>query len=139
MIVRGLATVRGTAAGVLLLAGCAREPSPTRTEPPDVGAPAPAAPALSRFSVPLEYDVTAVLRVVEQAVPRTFGSMGSVRAINGDEGKHYAYQARGYYKPRFGPTLSAGCGNAQERPRIVIELATPLSLTEDWHLVSHAR
>ena len=163
MRVRGLATVRGTAAGVLLLAGCAREPSPTRTEPPDVGAPAPAAAALSRFSVPLEYDVTAVLRVVEQAVPRTLGSMDSVRVLNGDDRKHYAfeatrgpftafalgremhlratiaYQARGYYKPRFAPTLSAGCGNAKERPRLIVELATPLSLTSDWHLVSHAR
>jgi len=163
MRVRGLATVRGTAAGVLLLAGCAREPSPTRTEPPDVGAPAPAAAALSRFSVPLEYDVTAVLRVVEQAVPRTLGSMDSVRVLDGDDRKHYAfeatrgpftafalgremhlratiaYQARGYYKPRFAPTLSAGCGNAKERPRLIVELATPLSLTSDWHLVSHAR
>ena len=161
--VQGLATVLGTAIGVLLLVGCAREPSPNRTEPPDLGAPAPSEAALSRFSVPLEYDVTAVLRVVEQAVPRTFGSMDSVRVLNGDERKHYAfeatrgpftafalgremhlratiaYQARGYYKPRFAPTLSAGCGNDKERPRIVVELATPLTLTEDWHLVSHAR
>ena len=161
--VRGLATVRGTAVGALLLAGCAREPAATRTEPPDLGAPAPLAAALSRFSVPLEYDVTAVLRLVEQAVPRTFGSMDSVRSMSGDSGKHYAfeatrgpftafasgremhlratfaYQARGYYKPRLGPTLSAGCGNAKERPRIIVELATPLSLTKDWHLASHAR
>ena len=50
-----------------------------------------------------------------------------------------AYQARGFYKPPLGPTISAGCGNAKERPRIVVELATPLSLTKDWHLVSNAR
>src|SRR5206468_10601541 len=50
-----------------------------------------------------------------------------------------AYRARGYYKPRIGPTLSAGCGNANDQPRLVVELATPLSLTSDWHLVSHAR
>jgi hypothetical protein len=161
--VRGLATVRGTAVVLLVLAGCAREPENTRTAPPDVGAPPPAAVSLSRFSVPLEYDVTAVLRLVEQAVPRTFGSMDSVRSMNDDPRKHYAfeatrgpftafalgremhlratiaYQARGYYKPRLGPTLSAGCGNAKERPRLIVELATPLSLTSDWHLVSHAR
>src|SRR5436190_22320741 len=162
--VRGMATVRGAAVGIFLLTGCAREPAPrTRNEPPDVGAPAPSAAALSRFSVPLEYDVTAVLRLVEQAVPRTFGSMDSVRSINDDARKHYAfeatrgpftafasgremhlratfaYQARGYYKPRLGPTLSAGCGNGKERPRIVVELATPLSLTKDWHLMTHAR
>jgi hypothetical protein len=153
----------GAAAAVLVLAGCAREPAATRTEPPDLGAPAPSAPALSRFSVPLEYDVTAVLRLVDEAVPRTFGSMDSVRSINDDTRKHYAfeatrgpftafatgremhlratlaYQARGFYKPPIGPTLSAGCGSEKERPRIIVELATPLTLTADWHLVSHAR
>jgi hypothetical protein len=50
-----------------------------------------------------------------------------------------AYAARGFYKPPIGPTLSAGCGEKDVRPRIVLELATPLSLTPDWHLVSHAR
>jgi len=128
-----------------------------------VGAPAPSAPALSRFSVPLEYDVTAVLRLVDQVVPRTFGSMDSVRAVNGDSRKHYAfeatrgpftafatgremhlratfaYRARGFYKPPIGPTLSAGCGSETDKPRIVVELATPLSLTSDWHLLSQAR
>ena len=143
--------------------GCSREAPSTKTAPPDVGAPPPSAPALSRFSVPLEYDVTAVLRVVDQVVPKTFGSMDSIRTVNGDSRKHYAfeatrgpftafatgremhlratlaYRARGYYKPPFGPTLSAGCGSATEQPRIVVELATPLTLTSNWHLVSHAR
>jgi hypothetical protein len=104
-----------------------------------------------------------VLRLVEQVVPATFGSMDSVRAVDGDARKHYAfeatrgpftafatgremhlratfaYEARGYFKPRLMPTISAGCGNATDRPRLVVELATPLSLTPDWHLVSHAR
>lgn len=142
---------------------CSREAPSTKSAPPDVGAPPPSAPALSRFSVPLEYDVTAVLRLVDQVVPRTFGSMDSVRTVNGDDRKHYAfeatrgpftafasgremhlratfaYRARGYYKPPLAPTISAGCGGDKERPRIVVELATPLTLTSDWHLVSHAR
>jgi hypothetical protein len=142
---------------------CSREAPSTKSAPPDLGAPAPSAPALSRFSVPLEYDVTAVLRLVDQVVPTTFGSMDSVRTVNGDSRKHYAfeatrgpftafatgremhlratfaYRARGYYKPPLGPTISAGCGSANEQPRIVVELATPLTLTSDWHLVSHAR
>lgn len=148
---------------MLALTACTREPPAAGTAPPDLGAPAPSPAALSRFSVPLEYDVTAVLRLVEQVVPKTFGSMDSVRSIGGDARKHYAfeatrgpftafasgremhlratlaYQARGFYKPPFGPTLSAGCGNDKERPRIVVELATPLTLTPDWHLASHAR
>ncbi len=142
---------------------CSREAPSTKSAPPDVGAPPPSAPALSRFSVPLEYDVTAVLRLVDQVVPRTFGSMDSVRTVNGDDRKHYAfeatrgpftafasgreihlratfaYRARGYYKPPLAPTISAGCGSEQEKPRIVVELATPLTLTSDWHLVSNAR
>jgi len=159
------ATTRVGIALLLALSGCTRETktSATASAPPDVGAPAPAPVPLSRFSVPLEYDVTAVLRLVDQVVPRTFGSMDSVHAIDGDDRKHYAfearrgpftafaagremhlratlaYAARGYYKPPIGPTISAGCGGKDERPRIVLELATPLSLTPDWHLVSHAR
>ena len=145
-----------------LLACTSDTPAP-RTELQSDGAPAPSAPALSRFSVPLEYDVTAVLRLVDSIVPRTFGSMNEVRNVNGDSRKRYAfeatrgrftafasgremhlratfaYRARGYYKPPIGPTLSAGCGSASERPRIVVELATPLTLTPDWHLATRAR
>ena len=148
---------------LVLLSACAREAPSTSPEPPDVAAPAPAPPELSRFSVPLEYDFTAVLRLVEQIVPTTFGSMDSVKTVGDDNRKHYAfeairgpftafadgnllhlratfaYSARGYYKPIVGPTLSAGCGNDKERPRVVVELATPISLTDSFHLVSKAR
>jgi hypothetical protein len=158
-----LATTRLGLAAVLAVLGCSPEPPSTRTAPPDLGAPPPSAPALSHFSVPLEYDAEAVLQVVEEAVPRTFGSMDSIRTVDGDSRKHYAfeaargpftafargremhlratlaYQARGYYKPPIAPTISAGCGGERERPRIVVELATPLGLTPDWHLTSEAR
>ncbi|MEO8335663.1 MAG: DUF4403 family protein [bacterium] len=146
-----------------LVAGCAREVPSTTADLADVAAPAPAPPELSRFSVPLEYDFTAVLRVVEQVVPTKFGSMDSVKTVGDDTRKHYAfeairgpftafadgnllhlratfsYRARGYYKPIIGPTLSAGCGNGTDRPRVVVELATPIGLADDFHLVSKAR
>jgi hypothetical protein len=158
-----LATTRRVLALLLPVLACSREAPSSKSAPPDIGAPPPSAPALSRFSVPLEYDVTAVLRLVDQVVPRTFGSMDSIRTVNGDSRKHYAfeatrgpftafatgremhlratfaYRARGYYKAPFAPTISAGCGSDKEQPRIVVELATPLSLTANWHLVSHAR
>lgn len=148
---------------VTLVAGCTREAPSTSPEPPDAAAPAPAPPELSRFSVPLEYDFTAVLRLVEQIVPTKFGSMDSVKTVGDDDRKHYAFEAvrgpftafaegnllhlratfaygaRGYYKPIIGPTLSAGCGNGAERPRVVVELATPIGLTDDFHLASKAR
>jgi hypothetical protein len=146
-----------------LVAGCTREAPSTTPEPPDVAAPAPAPAELSRFSVPLEYDFSAVLRLVEQIVPTQFGSMDSVRTVGDDTRRHYAfeavrgpftafadgnllhlsatfaYSARGYYKPMIGPTLSAGCGNDKERPRVVVELATPIGLGDDFHLVAKAR
>jgi hypothetical protein len=106
-----------------------------------------------------------MVRFVEQAVPKTFGSMDSVRMIGTDDRRHYAfeavrgpftafaegnqvhlratvaYRAKGFYKPLIGPTLSAGCGGEREseRPRVVIELAAPLTLTADWHLASKSR
>ena len=149
------------AAGILV--ACAREAPSTLPEPPDVAAPTPAPAQVSRLSVPLEYDFTAVLRLIEQIVPTRFGSMDSVKQMGDNDRRHYAfeasrgpftafadgnllhlratiaYQARGFIKPVIGPTLSAGCGQSTERPRLVVELATPLTLTRDWHLASNAR
>ncbi len=89
--------------------------------------------------------------------------MDSVRMMGTDDRRHYAfeavrgpfttfadgnllhlrttlaYSARGFYKPRLSPTISAGCGKGAERPRITVELATPLTLTEGWHLASRVR
>ena len=148
-------------AGILL--ACTREAPSTLPEPPDMAAPAPAPAQMSRLSVPLEYDFTAVLRLVEQIVPTSFGSMDSVKQMGDNDRRHYAfeasrepftafadgnllhlratiaYQARGFIKPVIGPTISAGCGQGMERPRLVVELATPLTLTRDWHLASKAR
>ncbi|HYV99404.1 MAG TPA: DUF4403 family protein [Gemmatimonadaceae bacterium] len=118
---------------------------------------------VSRFDVPLQYDFTPQLALVERAIPVSFGSMDSLRQMGDNERKHYAfaasrgpfvayargrevymralfsYQARGYYKPPIGPTLSAGCGNDKQSPGIVLELVAPLTLTPDWHLKSTAR
>lgn len=125
----------------------------------------PAAPVLpvSRFGVPLSYDFTSILAIIERAVPKKFGSLDSAHVVGTDSSKHYSfeavrgpfvafadgklmhlratlsYAARGYYKPLIGPTLGAGCGNDKDRPRVVVELLTPLSLTSNWHLKSHAR
>jgi len=125
--------------------------------------PPPVMPA-SHFDVPLTYDITKVIGVVDRAVPTQFGSLDSVHQVGDDASRHYAYQAkrgaftvfgndsefhmratlayeaRGYYKLGFAPTVSAGCGTSTDHPpRAVVELATPLSLSPNWHLVSHAR
>jgi len=148
---------------VVALSSCRRETTTVTSNIVDEAAPPPPPAERSRFSVPLDYDFTAVLRVVERVVPATFGSMDSVRMVGNDSHRHYAfeadrgpftafasgsqlhlratlaYTARGFYKPIVGPTIGAGCGKGDERPRIVVELATPLTLTNDWHLASHAR
>ena len=139
---------------------CHGEPAPAgiRDE-----APPPAPTVVSRLSAPIEYDFTAVLPLIERAVPRHLGSMDSVRRAGLDPRKHYAfeaergpftafaegdqmhlrttiaYTARAFYKPFLGPTVSAGCGKGDERPRLVLELTTPLTLGPNWHLRSHAK
>ena len=144
---------------------CGRAPdtATTAAEPLALGPPAPPPPALSRFSVPLEYDFSTMARLVERAVPSTFGSMDSVHVLGNDDRRHYAfeakrgafttfahggelhlrsvvgYRARGYYKPPLAPTVSAGCGDEHEQPRVVVELAAPITLTSAWHLASRAR
>ena len=155
----------GLLLAVVLAAGACREkPAPrpaAQAAIPD--APPPVIPA-SRFDVPLTYDITKVLRDVERAVPTQFGSLDSVHQAGDDPSRHFAYvahrgpftafgidsvfhlratltyRARGYYKLPIGPTVSAGCGTSTDRPpRAVIELATPLSLTPDWHLAAHTK
>lgn len=152
-------------ATVALCTGCAGKSTvaaAVATEVADIAAPPPAPAPRSRFSVPLKYDFAGILRVVERSVPTTIGSMDSVRVAGNDTRRHYAfvatrgpftafadgdvlhlmstieYSARGYYKPIVGPTVSAGCGNGAEKPRLLIELTTPIGVSPDWRLVSHA-
>lgn len=127
------------------------------TEPP------PPPQTLSRFNVPIDYDFTPVMATVERVVPKTFGSLSDVRRVPNDARRRYAfeatrgpftafaagsqlhlrttlsYAARGYYDPVLGPTIQAGCGSDKQRPRIVLELVTPLTLDSTWHLKSKAR
>jgi len=151
--------------GALLL-GCDRGPKADDASRADseFTLPPPAPAETSRFSVPLDYDFSAILRLVERVVPKTFGSIDSVKQAGDDTHRHYAFQAdrgpftafadgrlvhlqatldyqvRGWFKPIIGPTLSAGCGkDPKNRPRLVIEMATPLTLTDNWHLASHAQ
>jgi hypothetical protein len=143
-------------------AGKSTAAASTSSEIADISAPPPAPAPRSRFSVPLKYDFASILRVVERAVPVSIGSMDSVHAVASDSRRHYAYAAtrspftayaagdslhlkatveysvRGYYKPIVGPTMSAGCGDGADKPRLVIELTTPISVSDDWRLITHA-
>lgn len=157
------ALVTGALAAPSLLACRADRPAPAAADSTDVAPPVPPPPSLSRFDVPLQYDFTPVLAVIERVVPTTFGAISSMHVLGGDERKRYAYEAqrgpftafadgaqvhlratlsyaaRGSYSPPIGPTVSTGCGLNGERPRITVELATPITLTSDWRLSSRAR
>jgi hypothetical protein len=146
----------------LLATGCRRDPIDHDADLP-LGSPPPAPAELSRFSAPLNYDFGPVMTVVERVVPTKFGSLDSVHQIGNDERRHYAfeaergefsaraqdsmvflravltYAARGFFKPPIGPTLSGGCGGGSDtasRPRVVVEIAAPLTLDSTWHLKS---
>jgi hypothetical protein len=152
---------------LIVAASCSRDKkTPVIENPADTAistADDMAMPVVSHFQVPLAYDFTPILAVVERAVPKTFGSLDSVKQVGDDQRKHYAfvatrdtfttfmrgqfvhlrtrisYQGRGYYKPPIGPTISAGCGNDKEQPQIQIELVTPITLNRNWHLRSESR
>lgn len=152
-------------AALPLVQACRREQPVTVAGTRLDSLPTPPPLPLSRFNVPLVYDYTPVLAVVERAVPRKFGAIDSAHMVGTDPNRHYAYEAvrgpfttfvrdnevhlratlsyaaRGYFKPRFGPTIGAGCGgdSPAERPRVTVELVTPLTLTPEWHLSSHSR
>jgi hypothetical protein len=152
------------AVAALCIAGWGCQPGRPRS-PADLADedPPPPPQTLSRFNVPIDYDFTPVMATVERAVPKRFGSLDSIREVPGDPRHHYAfeatrgpftafvvgsqvhlrttltYAARGFYKPVVGPTVSAGCGSADPRPRLGVELVTPRTVVSIWHLRSRAR
>ncbi len=150
----------GASAALALLVACQSQAAPADFFE---GAPPPPPSAESRLSASVDYDYSSVLQLVERVVPRKFGARDSVHMVGLDPRKHYsfeaergpftafadggvlhlratlAYGAKAYYKPFLGPTLNAGCGRHGEQPRLVVELATPLTVTSDWHLKSRAR
>jgi hypothetical protein len=149
-------------ASLITVTGCASEASTPDISPDVLTAAPPPPPALSQFNVPVEYNFGSVLSAVERAIPLQFGSLDSIRTVENDSRRHYAfeahrqaftayadgrvirlkatlaYAAKGYYKPIVTPTISAGCGGKDiaTRPRITVELSTPITLTAEWHLAS---
>jgi hypothetical protein len=157
---------RSIAALALALGAACNPASKPPGDPFAATEPPPPPQTLSRFTVPLDYDFTPVMATVEREVPKTFGSLKEIHPFPNDPRKRYAfeavrgpftafvvgsqvhlrttlsYAARGYYNPRLAPEIRAGCGsetNPAERPRIVVELVTPLTIDSLWNLKSRAR
>ena len=112
----------------------------------------------SIVDAPITYDLTPAIATLEAAVPRRFGNINDRRRSSTNRRVRTAfaaerepfkvrfdgttvrvatvieYQGRGWYDPAIGADLHGSCGMGVERPRAVIEIATTLRLTADWHL-----
>jgi hypothetical protein len=137
------------------------EPDPPLLLPDSV---VPPASPLSTISVPLDIPVGVLADLLEDAVPRSFGTSDSMRTIprdgrtrvsialergpfsvqvNGDRARiettiGYALQVA-YAIPAF-PDVGGSCGtNGSLRPRLRVAIASPVSIAPDWTLRTRAR
>jgi len=135
---------------------------------PVVAADISTLPALppSTLNVPVIYDLTPVLEALEREVPTQWGTMDERRqhptndrvsfafelersgfsaSLDGDTARLSAtlrYRGRGWYDPPLAPEVSASCGtstSSDDRPRALVAISSPLSLTEEWSLQGRAR
>ncbi|HUF75861.1 MAG TPA: DUF4403 family protein [Longimicrobiales bacterium] len=117
----------------------------------------------SSLAVPLGIPLARLVALLEDAVPREFGSMDERRELPGQDRTSLAfslerspirasvegrvarvetvleYALRAYYDPPVLPEVSGSCGTGDDgkrRLRVVIE--APLRLTEDWRLATTA-
>lgn len=154
--------------GCATLAGCDRSlpevHAPRPELQPDAELEAPEAP-LASLAAPVVYDLTEVLGDLEEEVPLTFGNLeerqdhpdrGSLAfaydaehspfaaEMSGDTARLSAtleYRVRAWYDPPILPEVSVSCGTGEgePRPRAVVELSSPLTLSRDWVLLSRTR
>jgi len=139
--------------------------------PPRISAPAPelqvddaSPPPLptSTLTVPIVADLSSILEKLEQAIPRTRGSLDERKSVEDNDRLEVAfalergpfeaelqgdiahlqsvieYRGRVWYDPPILPTVSASCATdlGQPAPRAVVALTSPIWLTSDWQLAS---
>ena len=120
---------------------------------------------VSTLAMPVTYDLSPVIDVLESKVPRAFGSLedrkeipsndraqaafelrrGPFRAeLDGDVARMSAvirYRGRAWYDPPLLPEISASCGTGENEdlPRAVVAISARLTLDDDWGLRGRAR
>jgi hypothetical protein len=153
--------------GCFLVMGCDRTPEVQAPEPDVAAEDEIRVPHLGDASLaaPVVYDLTRVLAEMEEAVPRMLGDMEERHAhpdrerltvayratrgpldarIRGQEASlatTLEYQVRAWYDPPLLPSVRVSCGTEEGelRPRARLELVSPLSLSQDWVLLSRTR
>ena len=112
----------------------------------------------SLVDAPITYDLSPAIAALEAAVPTKFGDINARRRsetnhrinmafaaerspfqiqIEGSTvrvGTVIEYQGKGWYNAPLGADLFGSCGMGMDRPRAVVDIATTLRITPDWHL-----
>jgi hypothetical protein len=151
-------------AALLATAGCERRLD-IEAPPPAVTADTDTLPSLptSTLDIPLTYDLSPVVRALENAVPKKFGNIDERHEVKGQPRMHVAFEARrdpfqvsldgqvahltatlhyagkGWYKAPVVPEVSGSCGIGGEPPRLRIEVTDALRITPDWKLRGKTR
>ncbi len=149
----------------ILLAGCGG-PMVIDAPPPKVGADLPDSippVPISTLEAPIVYDLEPILSTLEDAVPRKFGDMEkrtqhptngrvsfafagtrtpfriSIDGTNIRMASVVSYEAKGWFDPLIGPTVSGGCDGREDKPRLSLALRSTFSIDSLWHLKSRTR
>jgi len=149
---------------LVAIAGCERKLD-IEAPPPAVTADTDTLPSLptSTLDIPLTYDLSPVVRALENAVPKRFGSIDERHDVKGQPRMHVAFEAtrdpfqvsldgqtahltailhyagKGWYKPPVVGEVSGSCGIGGDRPRLKIEVTSVLGITPDWRLRGKTR
>jgi hypothetical protein len=161
---RGTTLSLAALAAIAAVSGCERKldidaPEPRSTADTDT---LPSLPT-STLDIPLTYDLSPVVKALDAAVPTKFGNIAERHAVNGQPRMHVAFEAtrdpfrvsldgqvahltaiihyagKGWYKPPVVGEVSGSCGIGGERPRLQIEVTSPLRITQQWQLRGKTR
>lgn len=112
----------------------------------------------------VQYRLQTAIDSLEAAIPREYGDLEQRLPVTGSKRMSYGfavrrspfvatlagqsltlssvveYSAHIWYRPPFGPELSAGCGTGDDpRPRVRVTLISTPQLTRDWQLRTKTR
>lgn len=120
--------------------------------------------AASIVEAPITYDLTSAMDSLERAIPKEYGDIAQRMQLGTNRRAQFAfavarspfelkvegrtvslstvveYEARGWYNPVIGPTISAACGTGGvARPRIAATLISSVEITPTWRLRTTTR
>lgn len=128
----------------------------------DTGSVGISVPA-STIEAPIHYDLSPILDMLEETVPPRFGDLDERKkhptngrvsyAFSGSRspfrvsmdgttirlGSTVTYEAKGWFDPPIGPTISGGCDGREQKPRISLAVRSTFSIDSMWRLRARSR